>query len=118
MANSNKTVLETANEAIRAGDIEAFLASCTDDISWTTVGEQTLRGKAEVRRWMQKAYAQPPRFTVAELIADDDRVAALGTIEADDGQGRTASHAYCDVWRFRDGKMAELQAFVVAPKGG
>ena len=30
-----------------------------------------------------------------------------------DQEGNARSHAYCDVWRFRDGKMAELRAIVV-----
>lgn len=39
--------------------------------------------------------------------------AALGTITLKDEKGTPIEHAYCDVWRFREGKMAELQAFVV-----
>jgi ketosteroid isomerase-like protein len=47
------------------------------------------------------------------MIGDGDFVAALGEITLTDEEGNTRPHAYCDVWRFRDGKMAELQAFVV-----
>ena len=113
MSRTNKAVLEAANEAIRALDIEAFLAFCTDDIVWTAMGEQSLHGKAAVRGWMEENYIEAPRFTVIELIGENDMVAALGVIDAADDQGRPVRHDYCDVWRFRDGKMAELRAFVV-----
>lgn len=117
MPNNNKSVLEAANQAIRSGDIEGFLAYCTDDLEWTIVGDETLKGKGAVRRWMQTAYADPPKFTVADMIAQDDLVVAMGDIAAAGDQGRKTPSAYCDVWRFRDGKMAELRAFVIEPAG-
>lgn len=94
------------------GDHEGFLACCVDDLVWTTVGQDSLTGKAAVRAWMRDNYASPPSFTVDELIADGDLVVALGTIEVE-VDGAPAPHAYCDVWRFREGKMAELRAFVI-----
>jgi ketosteroid isomerase-like protein len=30
-----------------------------------------------------------------------------------DEDGKMVDYSYCDVWRFRDGKMAELKAFVI-----
>lgn len=117
MSGSNKAILEQANAAVRAGDNEGFLEHCTDDIRWTTVGEGTLQGKQAVRDWMKTAYASPPRFHVERLVAEGDMVVALGTIMADGADGQPAELVYSDVWRFRDGKMAELDAFVIQPKG-
>lgn len=114
MSETNKSVLLEANAAVRAGDHEGFLARCTDDVVWSTVGGDTLHGKAAVRAWMTGAYAQPPRFTVDALIAEDDRLVALGTLTLDDESGRPRQHAYCDVWRLRDGRLAELHAYVIA----
>jgi uncharacterized protein len=113
MSEKNKTTLEKANAAIAAGDIEGFLAFCTDDLQWTMVGERTLEGKEAVRRWMATAYMEPPQFNVIQLIAEDDSVAALGDITVKDEGGKPIHSSYCDVWRFRDGKMAALKAFVV-----
>jgi len=113
MSHQHKTSLRQANAAITRGDIEGFLAYCTDDIQWTTVGGPTLDGKAAVRAWMTDAYAEPPVFTVDHLIAEDDFVIALGSIAGKDAEGRDVRHAYSDVWRFQDGRMAELRAFVV-----
>lgn len=114
-AADHKTTLQQANAAIGAGDYEGFLAHCTDDTEWTFVGEQTLRGKQAVREWMKTAYQQPPRFQVRHLIAEDDFVVAVGTITLPDDDGQDAEHEYSDVWRFRDGKMAGLRAFVLKP---
>ncbi|RAK65156.1 nuclear transport factor 2 family protein [Hymenobacter edaphi] len=114
MPDPNKTILQQANAAITAGDYEGFLAHCTEDTQWTFVGEQTLRGKQAVREWMRTAYRQPPQFRVEHLIAEADFVTALGSITMTE-DGQAVEYAYCDVWRFREGKMAELRAFVIKP---
>lgn len=113
MSKSNKFVLETANEAISAGNIEGFLSLCTQDIEWTTVGKETINGKDAVRQWMKAVYVEPPKFSVTDLIAEDDLVTAIGQIAVKDDQGKLVHSFYCDVWRFRDGRMAQLRAFVV-----
>ncbi len=113
MSTLNKETLSAANAAVTAGDNETFLSFCTDDIIWSTIGGETLHGKEAVRAWMKKEYVEPPEFSVHQLIADGDFVAALGDITSKDESGKPVANSYCDVWRFRDGKMAELKAFVI-----
>lgn len=109
----NKAILEKANAAVTAGDNEGFLAFCTADTTWTFVGDKTLEGKEAVRQYMASAYVEPPKFMVQNLIAEGDFVTAVGKISMKDETGKMIDYSYCDVWRFRDGKMAELQAFVI-----
>lgn len=114
MSDRNKATLREGNEAISRGDHEGFLALCTEDTAWTFVGDRTLRGKDAVRRYMAEAYREPPVFDVHRLIAEGDFVTALGEITLKDESGKATRYAYCDVWRFQDGRMAELRAFVIA----
>lgn len=113
MPESHKEILQKANAAIKKGDYEGFLKFCTEDTEWTFVGDRTLKGKNAVREWMANEYKEPPKFEVHQMIADGDFVAALGAITLKGEVGKDVRHAYCDVWRFRCGKMAGLQAFVV-----
>jgi len=113
MIENNKAILERATAAITNGDNEGFLSFCTEDTEWTFVGDQTLQGKEAVRQWMTTTYAQPPKFTVENLIAEGDFVTALGKIRMSDEDGKAAEYAYCDVWRFRSGKIVALNAFVI-----
>ena len=113
MSQITKVILEQANAAVLRGDYEGFLAHCTDDVEWTFVGETSLKGKDAVRRYMLATYLEPPRFTVSQLIAEGDFVTALGDISIRSDTGEMTRSAYCDVWRVRDGKLAELRAFVV-----
>jgi ketosteroid isomerase-like protein len=112
MSEKNKAILEMANAAIRKGDNEGFLAFCTDDTEWTYIGDKTLKGKQAVLAYLVKS-SDPPNFTVDRLIADGDFVTALGDITMKDENGKEVQYSYCDVWRFRHDKMAELKAFVI-----
>lgn len=112
--SNNKSVLERANAAVTRGDYEVFMSFCTDDTLWTFVGDRVLRGKEAVRQWMTEAYKQgPPELTVDNLIAEGEFVTAVGTVTTKDEDGKATRYAYCDVWRVRDDKLAELQAFVI-----
>lgn len=113
MIENNKEILTKANAAITEGDYEGFLSFCTEDTVWTFVGDETLKGKEAVRQYMSRAYLEPPKFDVDHLIGEDDFVTAVGKISMKDKNGKTDHYLYCDVWQFRDGKMAELKAFVV-----
>lgn len=113
MSESNKAILEKANAAITQGDYEGFLSFCTDDTEWKFIGDKTLSGKEAVRQWMAATYKEPPKFRVTNLISEGDFVTALGNITMKDEEGRDVDYSYCDVWRFREGKMVELMAFVI-----
>lgn len=117
MSEKNKEILEKANAAIAEGNYEGFLSFCADDIEWTFVGEQTLKGKEAVRQWMAVTYLEPPKFRVANSIAEGDFLAAIGDITMKDEAGKAAHYSYCDVWRFRGDKVVELRAFAIKIDG-
>ena len=113
MNSDNKATLLKANAAVAAGDNEGFLSFCAENIRYEFVGDQTLHGKDAVRAYMKEAYLEPPEFDVEHLIAEGDLVSAMGKISMTDESGKKINYSYCDVWRFQDGKMAELRAYVI-----
>ena len=115
---TNEKILTDANAAIQRGDIEGFLRHCTENTTWTFVGERTLRGKEEVRRWMVEAYKEPPVFQVDRMLSGDDHVVALGQITIKNAEGKLVRHSYADAWLLRDGALAELRAFVISAPDG
>jgi ketosteroid isomerase-like protein len=119
MSAQNKALVQDVNEAMRRGDIEAFLARCTDDFVWAMVGEEPLTGKDAVRKAMAEMPAEPPDFTVEAVIAEGDTVVARGVMTMPEN-GRDVPYAFCDVWQIKRDKLASLNAFVIkterAPK--
>jgi ketosteroid isomerase-like protein len=116
MSEKHKAILMKGNAEIAAGNHEGFLKFCADDTLWTFVGDQTLQGKEAVRQWMKTSYTEPPRVSVDNLIAEGEFLTAIGEVITKGEDGNEARSAYCDVWRFREDKLVELKAFVIAIK--
>jgi ketosteroid isomerase-like protein len=115
MSARNKATIEKANQAFERNDVEALLALCTDDFTWTMIGSDPAVGKAAVREWMAQAPPEPPQFTVETVVADGDYVTCLGDMTMTEN-GSVVPYAYCDVWRFDGDRIAELRAFVIKTK--
>ncbi|RYD53178.1 MAG: nuclear transport factor 2 family protein [Sphingobacteriales bacterium] len=113
---NNQALLTAANAAIANGDYEGYLAFCAENSEWTFEGEQQLIGKEAIRQYMKRTYRTPPVFTTDKMIASEDYVIAMGMITLLNAQGQPTRYSYCDVWRFKDGKMIELNAYVVEAK--
>lgn len=113
---SNAAVLHEANEFVKQGNYEKFLAYCTEDTTWVFVGEQILNGKDEVRKYMNEFYLEPPVFTVDTTVEDGNFVIVTGQITLKDKAGNYNHYDYCDVWQFSNGKMAGVKAYVIEKK--
>jgi ketosteroid isomerase-like protein len=116
MSEKHKQILLAGNAAISAGNNEGFLEYCTEDTEWNFIGEQLLKGKEAVRQWMEKTYLEPPQVTVENLLAEGDFLIAQGEVTMKDESGKAITYAYCDVWKFRDDRLAALKAYVIGPK--
>ncbi len=115
MVTNTKNIIEKVNAAFAKNDTEGWLAFCADDVEWTMVGDANKKGKAAIREWMASmgADAGEPRFTVQTTIADGDFVACYGDMTMKDESKTEVPYSYCDLYRFRDGKIAELRSWVV-----
>lgn len=113
MNTDNKEILKRANEAVSTGDYEKFLSFCADDSIWTFVGDQILKGKDAIRKYLIGAYLEPPRFEVEDMVSERDLLTVIGKISLKQEDSSWSDFQYCDVWRFKNGKMIELKAFVI-----
>jgi uncharacterized protein len=113
MSAKNKEIVEKVNASFAEGSVEGFLSFCADNVTWTMVGNKTVNGKNAIREWMASMDIEPPQFTVTNIIGEGDFVTAYGDMTMKDKDGKTAPYAYCDIYRFSDGKIAELNSFVI-----
>ncbi len=109
---TNREILEKANQAFSQANYEEFLTYCTEDTKWTYVGDRTLIGKDKVREYLATAYEEST-FQIERYIQEGEYLVAIGWIKLKDKEGKIMSYSVCDVWKFRNGKMAELKAFVM-----
>ena len=114
MSEKNKEIIEKVNSAFAQNNTDGFLSFCAEDVEWTMVGDKTVKGKDAIRKWMASMnLTEPPKFTVDNVLAEGDFVTTLGNMIMKDKDGKTVPYAYCDVYRFRGDKIAELRAFVI-----
>lgn len=113
---TNKTILEKAHESLRQGDIASFLSFCTEDTECVFVGHQILKGKGAVKRYLEETYTETTKFKIERMKEEGDFVVQVGEISFENKDGEVESYLASDLWRFKNGKMAELKAFVVKIK--
>jgi uncharacterized protein (TIGR02246 family) len=117
MSEKYREIVEKVNDAFANNDSEAFLNFCAEDVQWTIVGDQAVSGKNGIREFMKKMEGMdPPKFTVDKIVSDDDSAVAYGGMTMKDDKGNDVSYEYCDIYRFRSDKIAELRSFVVKLK--
>lgn len=113
MSEKYKEIIEDVNASFAENNLERFLAQCVDDVKWTMVGEMTTNGKDDIRRQMAKMDSEPPKITTDKIIVEGEFATAHGDMTMKDKDGKTVSYSFCDIYRFRDDKIAEIKAFVV-----
>jgi ketosteroid isomerase-like protein len=113
MSATNKEIVEKVNAAFAENNMDGWLSFCADDVTWTIVGERAVKGKEAIRNWMASMDMEPPTFTVENIIAEGDLVTAHGGMTMKDKEGKAVPYAYCDLYRFQNGKIVDLKSFVV-----
>jgi len=108
---SNQAIFIAANKALAEGNYEEFITYCSEDVKWENVGERTFNGKVELFRYISSAY-DGITFTTESQVKENDIIVELGKIVFEkDGDSKTSS--YCDIWRFKDGMIREVNSFVI-----
>jgi uncharacterized protein len=113
MSAKNKEIVEKVNASFAEGSTEGFLSFCADDVAWTILGKRTVKGKDAIREWLASIDTEPPMFTVDNIIAEGNFVTAYGDMTLKEQNGKTVPYAYCDIYRFRNGKIVELNSFLI-----
>ena len=113
MSSGNKAIVEKVNAAFARNSVEDFLALCAEDVAFTMVGTKTVTGKEPIRAWMGSMDMDPPVISVADTIAEGERVTSHGTMTMKNKEGIVEHFAYCDIYRLSGGKVAELTAFMM-----
>jgi ketosteroid isomerase-like protein len=113
MAN-RKEIIQRINQGFAENNLEKVLSFCTEDFTWTMVGDTTVRGKDAIRKWMASMNPEPPQFTIDSTVAEGDVVITRGDMTMQQKKnGPSIPYAFCDIYRFDGDKVAELTAFVI-----
>ncbi|HEY7035429.1 MAG TPA: nuclear transport factor 2 family protein [Thermomicrobiales bacterium] len=106
------------NDALNRHDVDAVMALMTDDCvfenTWPTPDGERYEGQAAVRAFWERLIAESPaaHFDLEEIFAVDDRATQRWRYTWVDSAGAAGHIRGVDVFRVRDGKVAEKLAYV------
>jgi ketosteroid isomerase-like protein len=113
MGEQTQAVVDAFNAAFNRRDVDAVMALMTDDIVFENTypppdGERYV-GQAAVRAFWERFFADAPnaRFETEDQFAGGDRAVVRWRYSWGDGHVRGV-----DVFRVRDGKVAEKLSYV------
>jgi len=114
MAVNTKDIVQRINEAFAENNFEKVLSFCADDITWTMVGDTTVTGKDQIRKWMASMDPQPPQLSIRQTVGEGDTVVVRGDMLMQNKKdGPSIPYTFCDIYRFSGDKVVELNAFVI-----
>ena len=117
VATDRKAIVNKVNEAFAVNNVEGFLDLCANDVVWTMVGDRTVKGKEEIRKWMASMTMDAPKFTVSDVIAEGDFAMAHGDMKMDENDQKAVPYSYCDIYHFRGNEIDQLRSFVIKTAG-
>ena len=116
---SNTDILKEGYEAFGRGDLDAATQNFADDIRWENPeapqipNSGTTEGKDNVKQLFAELgnYWESFSITPDEFIESGDTVVVLSHSESQGKDtGTEVKLPWVHVWRFRDGKVTEVQA--------
>jgi uncharacterized protein len=122
MSTSNTQVVNRMFQAFNAKDLEAALATVSDDTLWTHHGSQKLpslhfKGKGGVRQFFQTNFTsmQVEYFHVLQLVESGNTVVALGEEKfLMDGRPGHFAQKWVQVYTVVDGLITRMEEFATS----
>jgi ketosteroid isomerase-like protein len=114
---SSAAVVEEFNAAFGEGDIDAVMELMTDDCvfenTWPSPDGERYQGAADVRAFWERFFQSTPsaRWETEEMISAGDRVVVRWIFHWEN-EGAPGHVRGVDVFKVRDGKVAEKLAYV------
>ncbi len=113
MSDKNKDTIRKANELLAAGNCDAFVKLCSENVKWTLLADKPniLKGREELRKFMTPKAEESldlPDFTVDNLIGEGDVVISNGEMTMKEKDGTNGKYRYCDIYTFKNGEIAEF----------
>lgn len=115
----NKETVRRIYAAMQTGDRSVFAASVHPDYVWRLPGHHSWAGRFEGHEAIRRdllvplfsLFATEYRAEAVTLIAEGDVVVAEVRGDVMTTRGERYDNEYCFVFRFRDGKIAELTEY-------
>ncbi len=116
--STTETVIDQFNDAFNRHDVDAIMALMTEDCAFENTSPspdgERFEGQEAVRAFWERLFASTPdaHFETEEMFTVDDRSAVRWRYTYTDGNGQAGHIRGVDIFRVRDGKVAEKYSYV------
>ena len=115
-AATQERVIRLVNDAFIKNDMPLFLSYCHDDIKWNMIGDKTIRGKDAILQEMTGKPGEGPDSIIETVITEDNKTVGTGRFSMTNKEGAKETYRFCDIYTFRDDKIASMDSYIVAVK--
>ena len=112
-----KTSIQDIALAFSGGKFDQVYPFLTERTQWNIVGENIYQGKAAIMEFCERTAAYFSEvitvFTLGNLVVGENSVAIDGTAEFIGSDGKHSHISSCDVYRFEDGMLLQINSYCI-----
>ena len=115
-----KPAIQELALAFSGGKFAIVYPFLTDNTEWNIVGENILQGKDAIIKFCDETAKYfsgvTTDFKMSNLVVGDNSVAIDGTAEFVNAEGKKSSISSCDVYRFENEKLVQINSYCIRLK--
>ncbi|ABG61020.1 nuclear transport factor 2 family protein [Cytophaga hutchinsonii] len=98
-----------------SGDFPAVYACFNDIIEWNIIGNQVVKGKADVIDFCNKMLPEMKGavLTNDNVIQNENQIVIEGKCRYFDAEGKEAFVSYCDIYRFENDTIKTITSYCI-----
>jgi uncharacterized protein len=115
-AMDTKEIINSLIKSFEGNDIEAILNHMTDDIEWQMIGDKTISGKDEMRKFFaDNEDMKMISSTKKHTLIDGDHVAVDGEVQCSKN-GEVTDMYYCDIYQLENEQVKKMISYIINKK--
>lgn len=110
--NNKEVFIRQFNNAFESRNIDAIVSMVTDNISWTVVGDRTVKGKYEFKAFLNGMNSNKMKFDIFSIITHGNEASCDGEIHI---EGKP-KYAFCDVYKlsgFKNPLITSFRSYII-----
>ena len=108
----NQALFDKVLTTFDNNDSDGLLDLMTDDFEWDMVGEQTVKGKEQVRQMFEKTEGSEMISCTKELkMLDGNNAGCNGIVKMKNAKGEISEMYYCDLYVFENGLLKKMVTY-------
>jgi len=114
---NTRQLVEKINQLFVEGNMESFMDYLAEDVVWemftSSSGHTTINGKKEVFNMDGSGMPEHTSFEFGTIVIEGDVASVQGVSEGKLSDGGAYKGYFCDVYHFRDSKIAKIESYVI-----